>query len=210
MSVGNNVLDATEILVNNSVQKAGYDKTIQAQIVSCEDATIGKYRCRYQDAIMYAYAYNPDITYNKGAYVYILVSNNDMKKEKTILGATRKLGINYISQAQGDQAYDIIGNNCVTSSNKFYLNTVNKNYKYIIYQYNGVNEVNLNSESLNQYIKQSSSLIAGAVFKTSIPPDRQYRGHYGITYNLRFLDKMKTERYVTPGRESRRPHLPGS
>jgi len=39
---------------------------------------------------------------NKGSYVYILVPENDMKKEKTILGTSKKLGINYISQAQGD------------------------------------------------------------------------------------------------------------
>jgi hypothetical protein len=30
----------------------------------------------------------------------------------------------------------------------------------------------------------------GAKFKTSIPPERQYVGHYGITYNLKFIDNM--------------------
>ena len=70
--------------------------------MSCEDATIGKYRCRYQDAIIYAYSNNTDVTYTKGSSVYILVPGNDMTKEKTILGSTEKLGINYISQAEGD------------------------------------------------------------------------------------------------------------
>jgi len=70
--------------------------------LSCEDATIGKYRCRYQDAIIYAYSNNPEITYSDGAYVYISVPNNDMGKEKIIQGTTQKLGINYISQAEGD------------------------------------------------------------------------------------------------------------
>ena len=85
MSISDKVLDAIELLATNSVEKAGYDKTIQAQIVSCEDATIGKYRCRYQDAIIYAYASNSDVTFNNGAYVYILVPGSDMKKEKTII-----------------------------------------------------------------------------------------------------------------------------
>ena len=187
MSVSEKVLDAIELLATNSVDKAGYDRTIQAQIVSCEDATIGKYRCRYQDAIIYAYANNSDMTFNNGAYVYILVPGNDMRKEKTILGTTKKLGINYISQAQGDQAYDIIGNNCVTSDNKFYLDSSIKDYKYKIYP---SNDVTLNIEGLEQYIKQSSSIILGAKFKTSIPPERQYVGHYGITYNLKFIDNM--------------------
>lgn len=102
MSISEKVLDAIEVLATSSVAKAGYDKTIQAQIVSCEDATIGKYRCRYQDAIIYAYASNSDVTFTNGSYVYILVPGSDMSKEKTILGTTKKLGINYISQAEGD------------------------------------------------------------------------------------------------------------
>ena len=196
MSISDKVLDAIELLATNSVEKAGYDKTIQAQIVSCEDATIGKYRCRYQDAIIYAYASNSDVTFNNGAYVYILVPGSDMKKEKTILGTTKKLGINYISQAEGDQAYDIIGNNCITSSNKFYLYSINKDYKYTLYKYGSSSEVILDATALNQYIKQSSSLIVGAIFKTTIPPERQYRGHYGITYNLRFLDNTSNKEVI--------------
>jgi len=35
MSVSEKVLDAIELLTNNSVKKAGYDRTIQAQILSC-------------------------------------------------------------------------------------------------------------------------------------------------------------------------------
>ena len=188
MSINEKVLDAIELLTTDSVKKAKYDRTIQAQIISCEDATIGKYKCRYQDAIIYAYTNNADMILNKGSYVYILVPENDMKKEKTILGASKKLGINYISQAQGDQAYEIIGNNNIISNNKFYLNTINKDYRYILYQYNNKSDLVLDIEGLNQYIKKSSSLIVGAVFKTTIPPERQHRGHYGITYNLRFLD----------------------
>lgn len=89
MSISDKVLDAIELLATNSVEKAGYDKTIQAQIVSCEDATIGKYRCRYQDAIIYAYASNSDVTFNNGAYVYILVPGSDMKKRKQFLEQLR-------------------------------------------------------------------------------------------------------------------------
>ena len=196
MSVQDKILDAIEILADNSVKKAGYDKTIQAQILSCEDATIGKYRCRYQDATIYAYAGGADVTFNKGAYVYILVPGGDMNKEKTILGTTKKLGINYISQAEGDEAYNIIGNNCITSDNLFYLDTSNKNYKYTIYQYNKTSELVLNSLSLDQYIKQSSSLIVGGIFKTSITAERQYRGHYGITFNLRFLDNTSNQEVI--------------
>ena len=194
----NDVLDAIQIISASSVEKAGYDKTIQAQILSCEDATIGKYRCRYQDAIIYAYSGSSDITFTNGAYVYILVPGNDMSKEKTILGTTKKLGINYISQAEGDQAYNIIGNNCITSENKFYLDTLNKNYKYTIYKADQFNNqtITLDITGLENYIKQSSSLIVGAVFKTTIPLERQARGHYGITYVLRFLDNTSNKQVL--------------
>ena len=123
MSISEKVLDAIQILADNSVKRADYDRTIQAKILSCEDATIGKYRCRYQDAVFYAYSNNTDITYSDNALVYVLVPGNDFNKEKTILGTTKKLGINYITQAEGDQAYDIIGTNGIESSQTFYLDT---------------------------------------------------------------------------------------
>lgn len=192
----NNFIDAVQILYDSSIKKAAYDKTIQAQVLSCQDATIGKYRCRYQDAVIYAYASTPDVTFTNNAYVYILVPNGDMSKEKTILGTTKKLGINYISQAIGDQAYNIIGNNAITSNNKFYLDTNNINYKRIIYQDGSVSDIVLDTEALVKYIKQSSSLIVGATFKTNIPAARQTRGHYGITYNLKFLDNTSNQQII--------------
>lgn len=198
MNVKEKILDAIQLLAENSVAKAEYDKTIQAQIISCEDATIGKYRCRYQDSTFYAYSSNSDLSFSKNSYVYVLVPGNDFKKEKTILGTTEKLGINYISQAEGEQAYDIIGTNCVSSSGTYYLNTNNKNYKYTIYQNGGaVDNVVLDVTALQQYIRASSSLIAGATFKTNIPDVRQSRGHYGLIYNLAFYDNGASDQEHT-------------
>lgn len=197
MSVSQKVLDAIELLATSSVKKAGYDKTIQAQILSCEDATIGKYRCRYQDSVFYAYSNNSNMTFTNGSYVYILVPENDMSKEKTILGSTKKLGINYISQLEQDQIYNVNGTNCVTSNEVYYLDSNNKYYMYDIYNYeNNLNNVTLDIEALEHYIKQSSSLLVGATFRTQIPPARQYRGHYGIAFNLRFQDNTSNQQVV--------------
>lgn len=195
MSVNQKVLDAIELLAKNSVQRAGYDKTIQAQILSCEDQTIGKYRCKYQDSVFYAYTANPDISLSKGAYVYILVPGNDMSKEKTIIGTTQKLGVNYVSMAIGDQAYHIIGNNTVESNDTYYLDTNNIQYSYDIYNVNNEpsnNDLKLDIQGLNQYLKQSSSLIVGAKFRTQIPTERRSNGHYGIAFNLQFEDDYGT------------------
>lgn len=188
MSVNEQVLDAIELLMKNSVERAGYDKTIQAQIISCEDPAIGKYKCRFQDAVFYAYTGNTEITLSNGTYVYILVPENDMAKDKTILGTIDKLGTNYVNTAVGDQAYNIIGNNCIKTTNSFYLDTNNKNYNFNIYEYGVRDLVDLDIQGLNQYIKNSSSLIIGAKIKTQIDSTRQYQGHYGISFVLEFLD----------------------
>ena len=197
MSVSEKVLDAIELLTANSVEKAGYDRTIQAQILSCQDATIGKYRCRYQDAIFYAYSNSTDISYSARSYVYILIPGNDMSRQKTILGTTKKLGINYISTAQGKQAYNIIGSNGVISSDIYYLDTNLNTYSYIIYDSDrDQNTVDIDVDSLERYIKQSSSLIAGATFKTNIPSNHQSNGHYGITFYLEFIDNTSSNKNV--------------
>lgn len=240
MGVEEYVVDTMYSVASDVIKNAGYDKTIQAQIVSCQDATIGKYRCRYQDAVFYAYANNTDMSFSNGAYVYILIPNNDFKQEKTILGTTQKLGIDYISQTQGEQAYEKIGINCVNSSqNIYYLDSNNQDYKYILYHYadlydqvNGVYAVddyvmyngklykciisittpqnfnsnywteieneNLDIESLEQYIKNSSSIILGAVFKTSISVNNQYQGHYGLRFNLAFMDNASGHIVIRP------------
>lgn len=194
MSISSKILDAIELLTQNSIKKAAYDKTIQAQIISCQDETIGKYKCRYQDAIIYAYSNNIDTTYNEKAYVYILVPDNDMSKEKTILGTANKLGINYISQAEGEQAYDTVGTNCVSTNASIYLNTAIDKYRYKIYP-NENNFITIDSQ-INNYIKESSSLLIGGTFKTSIQPEKQYKGHYGIQFNLKFIDNETNEEVI--------------
>lgn len=186
-STADKLLDGFQLLATSLVQKAGYDKTIQARIIQCVDPIVGKYKCRYQDANIYAFTNNTDITYNKDAYVYILVPGNDMTKEKTILGATDKLGINYIAQLEQENMYDVNGNNCVISKDqKYFLDTNNQNY---IYKLSSNSLKNLiDKQSLKEYIQQSSSILIAATFKTTIPEERQYGGHYGIRFNLKFKD----------------------
>lgn len=198
MSVNEKVLDAIELLTKNSVQKAKYDKTIQAQILSCEDSTIGKYRCRYQDATFYAYSSNLDLTFSKGSEVYILVPGNDMSKEKTILGTTNKLGINFVSQAVGDEAYDIVGKNCITSNGIYYLDSDNKEYIYTIYEYNKTidQNISIDIDQLQTYMKQSSSIVAGASFKTSLDEKKQHQGSFGIVFKLCFLDNATQSQVI--------------
>ena len=131
MSVKDKILDAIELLAKSSVQRAGYDKTIQAQIVSCQDKQLGKYKCKYQDAIFYAYA-NSDMSLSKGAMVYILVPENDMSKDKTIIGTVDKLGADFVTIAEGEAAYEKVGVNSLNLDSPLYLDTTYQNYNYEI------------------------------------------------------------------------------
>ena len=185
------ILGAMDIIASEMVQRAGYDKTIQAKILSCEDPTIGKYKCSYQNSTFYAYSDNVNNTYSKGSLVYITIPNNDMSKDKIIKGTTNRLGINYISTAPEENYYDIIGQNCVLSNETYYLDTNNKNYNCKIYQYQEGEENNYFINFIKQfenYIQQSSALLIAANIKTNIDSKKQYRGHYGISYTLKFKD----------------------
>lgn len=189
--VNNKILDAIELLAKNSVERAGYDKTIQAQIISCQDPSIGKYKCKYQDAMFYAYVGNPEITLTNNTYVYVLVPENNMSKDKTIIGTVDKLGVDYITSAIGEQAYNIIGNDVIQDTGTFYLDIDYADYSYALYdEDNSYQDQNLgfNITALNQYIKQASSILIGATIKTTIPQPKRQLGNYGIKFIIEFKD----------------------
>ena len=111
-----NICEAIDILVNKALSDATFDKTIQGIVLECTDATIGKYKIKYQDSTFYAYSNNIDVTYANNTSVYILVPNNDITKDKTILGATDKLGVDFLSILDQKNHYDTIGSNCVDNN----------------------------------------------------------------------------------------------
>lgn len=202
-NIESNICKAIDIIVKKAVNQASYDKTIQATILSCVDATIGKYKVKYQDSTFYAYSGNSDTTYTDGSNVYILIPGNDMKKDKTILGTTKKLGINYIATSEGEESYEPIGNNCISSSITFGLSSYSKvGQEKILYSrdFPNKNLIKVDSASAEEYIKQSANLICSMKVRTLLPPEQQSRGNYGIIFALDFLDnatnKTITRNYV--------------
>ena len=203
-AIEQSICQAVDVIVQKAIEQASYDKTIQATVISCVDATIGKYKVRYQDSTFYAYSGSSDITYTDGSNVYVLIPGNDMDKDKTILGTTKKLGINYVATAEGDEAYEPIGNNCINSTNTFELCSYRKDkYVQVLYSKdygNNQNLISLDKKSVNEYIKNSTSLICGARIRTSLPVEQQYRGNYGIIFALDFIDNTNNNtvtRYYT-------------
>ena len=45
------ICEAVEYIVQQAVDSAPYDKTIQATVIKCVDSTIGQYQVKYQDSI---------------------------------------------------------------------------------------------------------------------------------------------------------------
>lgn len=204
-SIETNICNAIEIIVNKAIAEANYDKTIQATIVSCVDQTIGKYTVKYQDSTFYAYSTNSGTTYTAGSLVYVLIPGNDTEADKTILGTTKKLGINYINTIEEDEAYSVIGNNCIeNSSDSFNLQSYKKDKQVkVLYSKDykvGENLITLNQTSINEYIKNQNSIICGAIVRTALPTEQQLRGNYGLLFALNFNDNATGEvvtRYYT-------------
>lgn len=184
----NNIIDAIEKIVNNAVANAGYDKTIKATIIECVDQTIGKFKVKYQDSTFYAYSTSSEVTYTRGSEVYVLIPGNDSGRDKTILGTVKKLGADYAVAPEGDEAYETVGNNILHSSSTFELCSYKTTEKILYQRGSSNNQISLDETAATRYFTKSSALICGAIFKTTIPGQQQYRGNYGISFELMFTD----------------------
>lgn len=180
--IENQICEAIELIVNKAVASAGYDRTIRASIVSCIDQSIGKYKIKYQDNIFYAYSENVDTKYSKGTEVYVLVHNNDLNMNKTILGSVKKLGTDYINTVSTENKYEKIGTNLITETNDFELCSFIQEDKKDI----NANLVFLKEDEIKEYLSKSSHIIIEADIKTVLPQSQRYKGNYGITFDLDF------------------------
>ena len=197
----NNILDAIETIVDNAVANAQYDKTIQATIVECVDQTIGQFKVKYQDSTFYAYAISSDVTYSKGKSVYVLVPGNNSSAHRTILGAVEKLGVDYAVNPDRDEAYEIVGANTIFSKEIFELCSY-RDTKVILYSSEDKDnaKITIDEKAMKEYFKESSHLICGANFKTSLPKEQQEQGNFGIGFDLVFKNNadgsLVTRNYI--------------
>lgn len=200
--VEDSILQSIGIVVKQALDTAQYDKTIQAVVRECVDATIGKYRVEYQDSNFYAYSENTNTKYAKGTLVYIHIPKNDFDQIKTIIGSVKKQGVNYISVPQGDEGYIYTGENRISNPDKsttanslsvssFYGST---RKQYNIYKYKSNNNIiDIDQEKLLQDIKVSNCILLGAKIRTAIPPGKQLNGNYGIVADLVFRTRNKKQ-----------------
>lgn len=189
-SIENNICEAIELIVQNAVDNAKYDKTIQAIVIKNIDELSGKYEVSYQDATFIAYSTDTEIKYPNGASVSILIPGNDMSRDKVILG----MGKNYKSSSNSkkdnlNNGLLFNGNNCIKDNRQFDLNSFSgKQIKLLYDKEQNINLVNLNTEDTKQYLTKSENLLIGAEIKTNLISSQQFRGNYGIVCELDFID----------------------
>lgn len=189
------LLQAMSIIAKKAVSEAQFNKTIQAVIVECKDASIEKYRVRYQDGFWEAYGNGSGVTYLPGASVYILVPNGDMSQPKTIIGTVEKLGINYINTISEENQYYENGSNTL-STNQFELRSYQTKTIEIYNRNKEKNLIDINEEETSFYLKNSSHLKCSFNIKTNLDLYQRYSGNYGIKFYLTFLDKAREEQVI--------------
>lgn len=87
MAIDEKILDAIDVISKAQVKNAKYDKTILAQIISCENEDTGRYKCLYQGVSIIAHASHPIMKFNNGDNVYILIVSDDTAGNgKVIIG----------------------------------------------------------------------------------------------------------------------------
>lgn len=86
MNVNDKILDAIDILIKAAIKEAKYDRTIQAKVEKLIDTSKGIYKCYYQGSTFNAYMNNKNEVLQQGDTVFILISQNDMSNQKTIIG----------------------------------------------------------------------------------------------------------------------------
>ena len=188
------ICEAIEMIVNKAVTSAKYDRTIRASIVECIDQSIGKYKIKYQDNLFFAYTENIDIKYSKGTEVYVLIHNNDLNMNKTILGSVKKLGSDYITEITPENKYEKIGTNLILNDNNFEL------CSYISEEKREVDSdlIFLKENEIKEYISNSSHIIIEADIKTSLPQSQRYKGNYGMTFDIDFYASEAEKNSSTP------------
>lgn len=200
INLENTILEAMDIIASKKINQASFDKTIQATIVSCIDASIGKYKIKYQDGFFFAFSNNIDITYSNGSSVYVLVPNGDMTKDKTILGTTKKLGIDYATVVEEQNGFAPVGNNVIQTSNEWALSSYKTETKELYNYSSNENEIEINLGEIEEYIKNSSYISIGAYVENHLKIQQQYQGNFGIIFGLDFIDNSsqnEVTRYYT-------------
>jgi len=203
-----NICEAIEVIANNLISNAGFDRTIQATIVSCVNNATGKYKIKYQDNLMHAYSGEPEKTYSKGSQVYVLIPGGDFTKDKKILGIAGEINTEYDPNTIFKDRYEFTSSNLIENQDSEFkiwhktneklenLETGNSYKLEIIKDYSVSKTQNNFIKRANVFIKRSKYLYLSGIFSTNIEDwvdniINNYTPKFGL--ELVLLDKKNNE-----------------
>lgn len=180
-NLGQQLMGAVQALSSNEVSQVHFDKTVRATIIEVTDASIGKYKVRYQNSVFYAYS--PEAkTYVKNSQVYVVLPSKDLEKHPRIVDSVKKLGSNFIETIEPEDRMMKIGTN---------IFNFDANEKLLSYHSDSrkVEGFFTDKEAINTYKKNADYILIAAKFKTNLPAEQQVGGgDYGIKVKTKFYN----------------------
>lgn len=188
VDITESLFKAMDTIATRKIEQASFDITVQATIVSCEDAMAGKYKIKYQNEYLYAYTDNTEVEYTTGTAVYVLFPGGNADLQKTIIGSVKKLGANYISMLSEEDHYEQVGDNIFIDSAKMSLCSYDGNSEIVIYDCEAeeASIVSIDTAKASEYLSQSQAFSFKAIFQTNLPLEQQVQGNYGLVLTLEF------------------------
>ena len=190
-----NLLEAMRTLVDKSVAEAGFDKTVEAQIVSYEDSKAGKYKIKYQGEYFYAFSDNTEVVYKEGTTVYVLFPGNNKTAQKTIVGSVKNLGTSYITVLSDSDKYVDIGTSIIKKFDTVGYELCSYKSQQILLYENGNSSslIEIDQQKVKEYLSEADAIRIKADFKTSLPIEQQTRGNYGLSVFVKFKSDTNKE-----------------
>lgn len=198
LHIAESFIEASNTLINGAVLKAGFDKTIKANIKQLLDKPTGKYKVKYQDSQFQAFATSADIHYEEGQEVSVLIPGNDWDRDKTIVGSRPGSAMIYKQMPITDQQYNAVGPNGIsirvgedssTQQTELYRTGV-------IGIRSGLNESFsikdfINISDIKSYIIKGNCIALNMIVRTDFGAS-QVGGNYGLRFALKFKDPIAT------------------
>ena len=195
MDLANNILDAIDILADNSVSAVKFDKTVRASIYEVVDESIGKYKVKYQNSIFYAYSLDIKKKYAKGTNVFVVIPASDFNKDPYITGTTKKLASSQNEVLTWEDRLSPVGSNVVESTIDrvgFCSYESNDRDTNTIELYNAltlppITRVGVDANSTRMYKADSEYMLVGATVQTALDAKQRVGGgDYGIKITCRY------------------------
>lgn len=199
------LFEAISIIVHSENEKLKFTKTIEAIIYDNSEASIGRYRVKYQDSIFYVYSNDVSLKYNINDTVLVLIPEGDFSQQKIIVGKKGSAANEETPASTQDilQKIDLIGPDWSSDNLAGYHDKISDSIgliaggtveSFIIF--NGFESQESSQAKLfNNYLQKCHSFLIKADFRTDFPSDR-IQDYYGGNYGVKVYFIQNDEEYV--------------